>query len=404
MRIAMIGTRGVPARYGGFETAVEEVGRRLAGAGHEVVVYCRGERAARTYLGMQRVALPAVRTAQLETLSHSALSVAHALTHRPDVAIVFNAANAVLLPALRAARIPVAVHVDGLEWQRAKWGRAGRHWYLWGERMAVRWGDELIADAPGISDYYQRTYGTRTRLITYGAPILTDPALHRLTELGLTPRGYHLVVARLEPENHVDVIVRGYVAGKAALPLVVVGSVPYPSEHEAQVHRLAEADPRVRMLGGVWDQELLDALYAGSASYLHGHSVGGTNPSLLRAMGAGAPCVAYDVGFNREVLSTAGRFFSTPADVAAAVEASEQDPEAARLLGDAGRLRAARVYRWDDVAAGYATMCEELRAGTPYATTSQPGGPLNDVVDLNCVEKATVPGGSADPSAAGHGA
>jgi glycosyltransferase involved in cell wall biosynthesis len=344
---------------------------------------------------MRRVTLPAVRTTQFETLSHSALSVAHALVRRPDVAIVFNAANAVLVPALRAARIPVAVHVDGLEWQRGKWGGAGRRWYLWGERLAVRWADELIADSTGISRYYADRYGAQTRLLTYGAPVLTRPASHRLGELDLVPGRYHLVVARLEPENHVDVILRGYIGSAARLPLVVVGSVPYPSAHQAQVQQLAAGDARVRMLGGVWDQELLDALYAGSLTYLHGHSVGGTNPSLLRAMGAGAPCVAYDVSFNRDVLSATGRFFTAPADVAALVEASEADPGAVQLYGRAGQLRAERVYRWDDVAAGYAQMCEQLKARTPYLTTSQPGGPLHDTVVLDGVPGAPGPRSAA---------
>jgi len=151
MKIAMIGTRGVPARYGGFETAVEEVGRRLAERGHEVVVYCRGDDRSPEYLGMRRVRLPALRSRTAETLSHTALSVLHLLRRRADVALVFNAANAPLLPMVRMARIPVAVHVDGLEWQRGKWGRWGRRYYLMGERCAVRWADELIADAGGVA-------------------------------------------------------------------------------------------------------------------------------------------------------------------------------------------------------------------------------------------------------------
>src|SRR3954452_10125347 len=133
LRVALIGTRGVPARYGGFETCVEEGGRRLVGRGHSVVGYCRTppaapEPRAQEHLGMRLVHLPAARKRSLETLSHTALSVAHLLAHRTDAAIVFNAANAPLLPVLRAARIPVATHVDGLEWKRAKWGRGGQRY------------------------------------------------------------------------------------------------------------------------------------------------------------------------------------------------------------------------------------------------------------------------------------
>ena len=176
MRIALLGTRGVPARYGGFETAVEEVGRRLADRGHRVVVYCRtaGADAPRpkTHLGMRLVHLPAARKRSLETLSHSALSVAHLLAHRTDAAIVFNAANSPLLPALRAARIPVATHVDGLEWKRAKWGPVGQRYYRMAESMAVRWSDALIADAEGIAGYYRSEFGAPTTLLTYGAPLI----------------------------------------------------------------------------------------------------------------------------------------------------------------------------------------------------------------------------------------
>jgi glycosyltransferase involved in cell wall biosynthesis len=364
MRIAMIGTRGVPARYGGFETAVEEIGSRLVRAGHEVVVYCRGTDTSATYLGMQRVNLPAVKHPAAETLSHSALSVAHVLRHRVDVAIVFNAANAVLVPVLKAAGVPTAVHVDGLEWKRAKWGRLGRRWYLAGERLAVRWADELIADSTGIQDYYQEQYRTSTRLLTYGAPILAEDGAHRLAELDLTPQGYHLVVARLEPENHVDLILEAYRASTAALPVVVVGSVPYPSEHERRVRELAEADPRIRLLGGVWDQDLLNALYAGSATYLHGHSVGGTNPSLLRAMGAGASTLAFDVSFNHDVLGPSGRFFADAPSLTRLIEAAEAEPGQTRARGEAARQRAAVRYRWDDVATGYEQLCADLAAGT----------------------------------------
>ena len=160
LSIAMVGTRGVPARYGGFETAVEEIGRRLSDSGPRVVVYCRTVPGAEPpppaeHLGMELVHLPAARRRSLETLSHTALSVRHLLAHRTDAAILFNAANSPLLPALRAARIPVATHVDGLEWKRAKWGVTGRRYYRAAEALAVRWSDALIADAQGIADYYR---------------------------------------------------------------------------------------------------------------------------------------------------------------------------------------------------------------------------------------------------------
>jgi glycosyltransferase involved in cell wall biosynthesis len=368
MRIALVGTRGVPARYGGFETCVEEVGSRLAERGHEVVVYCRrlGGDASdsapepSSYRGMTLVHLGALKRRSLETLSHTGLSVAHLARHRTDVAVVFNSANSPWLPVIKMSRIPVATHVDGLEWKRGKWGPTGRRYYQIAERLAVWWSKALIADAVGIADYYRDKFDADTDLIAYGAPRVEGDASDRIAELRLRPGGYHLVVARFEPENHVDVIVEGYRKSAATLPLIVVGSAPYADEYTRKVH--AQADDRVRFLGGVWDQELLDQLYANSFTYLHGHSVGGTNPSLLRALGAGTATTAFDVVFNREVLGASGLYFANADDVARLVEQSERDVERTRARGQQSADRASR-YDWDDVADRYEELCRRLVSG-----------------------------------------
>ncbi|MCK2022838.1 DUF1972 domain-containing protein [Microbacterium sp. kSW2-24] len=365
LRIALIGTRGIPAAYGGFETAVEEVGRRLVERGHRVLVYGRDAgTAGDVHLGMRRVTLPAVRQKALETLSHTALSTVHAVTRaRPDAAFVFNAANSPFLPLLRARRIPVALHMDGLEWRRSKWGPRGKAYYRAAESFGVRQADAIIADAPGIADYYDHQFGVASELIRYGAPLLDDAPSDGIRELGLEPGGYHLVVARFEPENHVREIVEGYAMSQATKPLVVVGSAPYAAEYTAAIDRIAAADPRIRLLGAVYDQDLLDALYHHASTYLHGHSVGGTNPSLLRAMGAGTAVIAFDVVFNREVLDEQGWYFRTPADVAAAVDAAESDAGAVAAASAAVRRRAADAFSWNDVAATYEDLARRLAAG-----------------------------------------
>jgi glycosyltransferase involved in cell wall biosynthesis len=368
MLISMIGTRGVPARYGGFETCVEEVGQRLTKRGHQVAVYCRrsegdDEAVPDEYLGMRLVHLPALRRKTLETLSHTALSVRHAMIHRPDVAFVFNAANAPLLPPLRLRGIPVVTHVDGLEWKRAKWNGMGRRYYRTAESLAVRWSDALIADARGIQDYYSERFSTPTEFIPYGAPILGEPGDDRLAELGLRPGEYHLVVARFEPENHVDLAVAGYRRSRAELPLVVVGSAPYSDEYTAKITRLAGTDGRVRLLGAVWDQRQLDQLYGNALTYVHGHSVGGTNPSLLRAMGAGAATSAFDVNFNREVLGEFGRYFGNADELAASYEEAEAEPDAARHRGRA-QIASLDRYEWDGVADAYEALAARLAGAT----------------------------------------
>ncbi|HUX69817.1 MAG TPA: glycosyltransferase, partial [Cellulomonadaceae bacterium] len=350
---------------GGFETCVEEVGRRLAERGHEVVVYCRRVPEADPvdeYLGMELVHLAATRRRSLETLSHTGLSVAHLLAHRVDAVLLFNAANSPWLPMIRAARLPVATHVDGLEWKRAKWGPTGKRYYRVAESLAVRWSDALIADATGIADYYREQFDVPTELIAYGAPTVDTGAAHRLGELGLAAGQYHLVVARFEPENHVHLIVDGYRRSAARFPLVVVGAAPYSDRYTEQVHALAGDDPRVHFVGGLWDQQLLDELYAHAYLYLHGHSVGGTNPSLLRAIGAATATTAFDVGFNREVLGDSGRYFATPDELAAEVERAEQDVEGTRVRA-AAAARAALRYDWDDVTARYEELCRRLATG-----------------------------------------
>ncbi|BBE22138.1 glycosyl transferase [Arthrobacter sp. MN05-02] len=379
LRIALVGTRGVPARYGGFETCVEEVGQRLAARGHDVVVYCRssdGTRPAENeYKGMTLVHLPALKRRSLETLSHTGLSAGHLFVRRADVAVVFNAANSPWLPVLRAAGIPVATHVDGLEWKRAKWGPLGKRYYRVAESLAVRWSDALIADAAGIQDYYRQEFGVDSTYLAYGAPILEGGASHRLAELGLTPGGYHLVVARFEPENHVHVIVEGYVRSKAELPLIVVGSAPYSDGYTQHVTSLG--DERVRFIGGVWDQELLDQLYANARIYWHGHSVGGTNPSLLRAMGAGVATNAFDVNFNREVLGANGEYFADAAAIPAQVHAAEASASDTVLRGKKSQVDAL-AYDWDRVAEGYERLCLEL-AGRRGARGRRSGAfPLTD--------------------------
>lgn len=387
MSIALVGTRGVPARYGGFETCVEEVGQRLAAMGHHVVVYCRTVKSeqpgATHYLGMELVYHSAPRRKSLETLVHSGRAVGHILGHRVDAIILFNAANSPWLPVIKAAGIPVATHVDGLEWQRARWGKVGRRYYRAAESLAVRLSDALIADAEGIQDYYTDEFGIETTLLAYGAPILEGGGSSRIAGLGLQSKGYHLVVARFLPENHVHMIVEGYTNSRAKLPLIVVGSHPYAEEYTAALH--AMGDDRVQFIGGVWDQDLLDELYANALVYWHGHSVGGTNPSLLRAMGAGAATNAFDVRFNREVLGSAGEYFASAADIPALADAAETNIDGVTCRGAASVVRA-RHYDWDDIARGYESMCRRIVAGestmAPFRSRRRTPDPAPSFGDL----------------------
>jgi glycosyltransferase involved in cell wall biosynthesis len=368
LHVAMVGTRGIPARYGGFETAVEEIGTRLVARGHQVTVFCRqaagSDRGSppSEYRGVDLVHLPAARRKTVETLSHTALSAFWLLKADAsvDVILLFNAANSLLIPALRRRGVPVATHVDGLEWKRAKWSGVGRRYYRLAEGFAVRWSDALIADAQGIADYYSAEFAAPTDVIKYGAPILSGVGHERLAELGLEPDKYHLVVARFEPENHVAEAVTAYRNSAAELPLVVVGSAPYSDAYTARVQRLAAGDARINLVGGVWDQGQLDQLYAHALTYVHGHSVGGTNPSLLRAMGAATAVLAYDVIFNRETLGVSDGYWEDSDALTPLFEKAEGDPAACVTQGRQLQERAASHYEWDAVTDGYEALCRRL--------------------------------------------
>lgn len=370
MRIAFLGTRGIPAQYGGFETAVEEIGARLAARGYEVAVYARNPGQEITeYRGMHIVNLPAVRNRITETLSHTAVSTAHAIVKdRPDVAMVMNAGNAPLLRPLQMARIPVAVHLDGLESRREKWRGAGARYYRWAEKAAVRRADRVIVDSQTIADYVRHSYGRSCAFIPYGAEVIS-PGSNRLPALGLVRKDYHLVVARLEPENHVLEAVHAYRVSEETRPLVVVGAAPYSQWYVDRVHEAARGSDRIHFLGGIYDQEVLDQLYANARTYIHGHSVGGTNPSLLRAMGAGAPVLAFDCPFNREVTADQAMFWSSAEQLTEILDEVAQGEDhiiATQIESELsafsshGRQRIAEHYQWDQVATDYERVLTAL--------------------------------------------
>jgi len=363
VKVAILGTRGVPALYGGFETAVEEIGSRLAERGYDVTVYCRNPGQQLTsYAGMRLVNLPAVRHRVAETLSHTSFSALHAvIKDRPDVALVLNAGNAPLLRPLRAAGIPVAVHLDGLESKREKWRGAGAKYYRWAERASVRSGSAVVADCQAIADYVEGTYGRSAWVIAYGADVI-EVGSDRLAEIECVRRDFHLVVSRMEPENHVLEAVHGYRLSEETRPLVVVGSAPYSKWYVDKVTEAAAGDPRIRFLGGMYDQELLNQLYGNCRTYIHGHSVGGTNPSLLRAMGAGAPVLAFDCEFNREVTAERALFWSSGEDMVALMDdlADGDFDELLPELSAAGRRRIADHYQWDTVTDEYEELLDSL--------------------------------------------
>lgn len=362
MKIALIGTRGVPANYGGFETCVEELGRRLVTKGHDVTVYCRTSYYADrpgTYLGMNLVYLPNIKLRSFDTLSHTLLSVLHALWRSYDVLMIFNAANSPALLLPKALGMKIAINPDGLEWMRGKWGRIGRRYYRSAEWLSARLATRIIADSPGIKEYYRTQYKVDSTYIAYGAYIIKGRKQEKLTALGLKPGGYFLQITRFEPENNPLLTVHAYQRLQTDKKLVLIGGVPYQSTYEQEIRRAASAN--ILLPGFLYEKELLNELWCNCYAYIHGNEVGGTNPALLQSMACGCFTIARDVNFNRHVLDNCGIYYDKSVD--SLVQAMEWSLNHATTLyryKSHAKLRIQEHYSWDVVADQYETVFQEL--------------------------------------------
>ncbi len=359
LRIAILGGRGIPANYSGFDTLIEELSARLVSRhGMDVTVYCRRhcyDERPREHRGVRCVYLRAVRGKGLESIWHTSRSVLHAMWRRFDVAFVVDPANAPFAWPLRMLGTPTVFHTDGLGWMRSKWSGPARRYYRWVEGFCARTATALVTDARAMQRYYETTWGRESTCLAYGSESQGGVSLQALDRFGLSPRGYYLCVARLEPENNTDLIVREHLASGVQRPLVVVGGARYRSAWHDRLFALA--CDRVKFVGGVYEPALLNGLYANCRAYLHGHEVGGTNPGLLRAMAHGAPVLAVDCEFNREVAADGGRWFGKePGACAALLRQCDGDDALLAELGNNAKARAAVAYRWDDVADGYAEL------------------------------------------------
>jgi len=363
MRFAILGSRGFPSTYGGFETFVRTLAPELVARGHSVLVYGRGgAHTSQVVEGVQVVSTIGIDSKSLSTLSYGATAAIDLAVRGADAALVVNVANGYFLPALRARRIPTLLNVDGLEWERAKWSRLGRAVFRSGARCSAANATELVADSQAIADVWHTTFGRRPIFIPYGAPVLEHRETSRVEGLGLAPQDYILVVARLVPENNVDVVLSAVELLGTSMSLVVVGSSAGPSSTERRLRELGQQG-RVVWLGHVDDQELLADLWFHSAIYIHGHSVGGTNPALLQALGAGAPTIAFDSPYNREVLAAGARFFSDSEELATELDEVAADPALRSELRNMGRARIGAAYQWSDVCDSYEAALTALAAG-----------------------------------------
>ncbi len=374
MKIAILGTRGIPASYSGFETAVEQLTARLTARGHSVVVYCRPhvvDRKLSTYKGAELVHLRTVQNKYLDTFVHTLFSAVHAarLT-KPDVALFFIAGNSPLCLITRRAAIPAVINVDGLDSDRRKWPAFAKAYLRFAERTAPRWADEAITDSHAVADIFERRYGERIGVVPYGVEDPGYDGTEALERLGLEPRRYVLFVGRLEPENNPHLLVEAFsrISRESArdMKLAIVGGAPYADEYIRQVWRTA--DPRVVFPGyvfgrGYWELQRHAYLFCAPTE------VGGTHPVILEALAAGNCVLVNDHRPNAETVGDAGIYFSGKLgvdDLTVQLERLLNDPQAVEEYRKRALARA-REYSWDAVTDQYeqllTAVCEARGPG-----------------------------------------
>jgi len=358
VRIALLGTRGIPANYGGFETFAEELSTRLAARGHDVTVYCRERYAEKTYRGVTLIWLPSIRHKYFDTLVHTGVSTLWLMFRPCDVALYCNAANAIftILPRLR--RVPVALNVDGIERKRRKWNRMAKAWYLMSEYLATILPTRIIADAEVIQHYYRDRYAKDSNFIAYGADESVEPGRNALDLLGLEPGRYFLYVSRFEPENHPLEVRRAFERISTDMKLALVGDAPHAGEYIRQVRDTADA--RIVIPGAIYGRGYRE-LGSHCFAYIQATEVGGTHPALIENMARGALVLYRNTPENAEVCGDAGLPFEGEEGLEAAMRWALEMPDAERdSYRDRARTRVRERYDWEVVTTQYERLFESL--------------------------------------------
>ena len=379
VKVAILGTRGIPASYSGFETAAEQLASRLTQRGHEVIVYCRPhvvDRRLKEHKGARLVHIPAVRNKYLDTFTHTLLSSLHCARRlRPDVALFFIAGNSPMCLVTRGAGIPTVINVDGLDSDRSKWPALAKAYLRFAERNAPRWSDTAITDSHAVAEIFEQRYGQRIGVVPYGVEDPGHVGTETLDRLGLEPGKYVLFVGRLEPENNPHVLVEAFsrISAERAkgMKLVVVGGAPYAHDYIKQVQRAG--DPRVLFPGYVFGRgywELQHHAYVFCAPT----EVGGTHPVILEALAAGNCVLVNDHAPNVETVGDAGLTFEGKVGVpslTAQLERLFDEPELVEHYRARARERARR-YSWDAVTDEYEQLLVSVRQmGGPGALPAE---------------------------------
>jgi glycosyltransferase involved in cell wall biosynthesis len=370
MRIAILGTRGIPASYGGFETFAEQLSTRLVARGHDVTVYCRAHYVSPRqieYKGVRLKVLPTIRHKYFDTVVHAGLSSLHAAAlRRFDAALICNAANAPFAPVLRAAGVPVAINVDGLEHKRRKWNWLGKNYYRVAERLSVWLPNETVTDARVIQDYYLAKYRAGSTMIAYGAEVERRADRQAVARWGVEPNRYVLYVSRLEPENNAEMVIEAFRRVRTPQKLLVVGDAPYAHEYIAHLRSLARRDRRIVFTGFVFG-DAYRALQQNAFCYVHATEVGGTHPALLEAMGYGNCVLTLNTPENVEVTGDAAIHYRDATDLAAQLQRVLRGGAMVTQYRQRAQARIRERYDWEHVVDEYERLFARMAGAEPPA-------------------------------------
>ena len=362
LRIALLGTRGIPANYGGFETCAEELSVRLAQRGHDVTVYCRTPHISHPgarYRGVRLAKLPTIRNKYLDTIAHSTLSALHAVIRRYDVVYVFGVGNSPVCAILRLGRLPILLNVDGLDWQRDKWPGPAKLFLRLAERVAVRIAHRTITDSPNVQQYYREQRDVELDYIPYGADPAPAEVNGALKQHGLDPDGYFLYVGRLEPENRVHDLVAASRASGTTMPTVIVGDAQYATAYKAELRE--QAGDAVRFTGAIYGDGYWE-LNHHAYTYIFPVMSSGTHPALIEAMACGNCVLARDTPDNRNVGGDTVRYFHDVEELSSLMRWAESSPDDVRRLGKLAAARARSIYDWDRVTDDYLRLSYQVLA------------------------------------------
>jgi glycosyltransferase involved in cell wall biosynthesis len=357
MRIALLGTRGIPANYGGFETFAEELSVRLVQRGHNVTVYCREQYRQPVYRGVNLRYLPSIRHKYFETIAHTAFSTLDVLVHRFDVVLYCNAANAVFTLWPRLLGMPTALNVDGVERHRKKWNILAKSWYLMSEWLATWCCSSVITDAEKIREYYLERYGRDSTFIAYGAETNKVADEDHVRKLGLEPGRYVLYVSRMEPENNALLVRQAFEKVQTDFKLAIIGDAPYAADYIRQVKDTA--DKRIVIPGAVYG-EGYNQLQSHCAVYVQATEVGGTHPALIEAMGRGALVLYLQTPESAEVAGDAAVPFEADQLVETLQWAVNVPPSEREAWGRRASSRIEKLYSWNAVTDQYEALLTSL--------------------------------------------